>query len=306
MHKRLEALLVMCLALVFSAAAQASTFVPENSPMGTALGDVFQLGPWASPGTESKVSLSDNGSGGHILQIEPTVWTTVNLAGGTSIYTGTPLISNIYVTVKNQAGTLASGYSFTNYVGDNSVIGPYFGGEMRLSGQMVLTVLKGVINIVFDMTHAGGPPGGRTMVTAVGIPMTITYGPWVTGGVTMTNITTNIISVDGLSGIGVTLHPSSHATKHTLSTGGGYVSVSGGLPLEARTWTFYGTNQLMSAGQDGSVTMVTPMRSLSSSLGNQPAAGWLTLSFVPEPGTLLLLVSGAVGLAVVGRRRMRG
>ena len=76
--------------------------------------------------------------------------------------------------------------------------------------------------------------------------------------------------------------------------------------MEANTWTFDGTNQLMSANQDGSVTMVTPMRSISTVSGNQPSAGWLTLSFVPEPGTLLLLVSGAVGLAVVGRRRMRG
>jgi PEP-CTERM motif len=32
--------------------------------------------------------------------------------------------------------------------------------------------------------------------------------------------------------------------------------------------------------------------------------GTLTLNFVPEPGTLLLLGSGVAGLAILGRRRM--
>jgi hypothetical protein len=306
MRKRFEVLLIMCLALVLGATAQASTFVPENSPLVTALGDISRIGPWGSPGTEGMVSLSADGSGGHILQIEASVWSTVNMTGGTSMYTGVPLISSIYVTVKNQAGTLASGYSHTNFVGDNNLIGPYFGGQMRLSGQMVLTVFKGVIELVLDLTHAGGPPGGTTVQTAIGVPMTITFGPWVTGAITMTNVTTNIISVDGVSGVGVTLHPTSQATKHTLSTGGGYVSASGGLPMEAHTVTFYGTNQLMSASQDGNLTLVTPMRATTTISGNQPSAGWLTLSFVPEPGTLLLLVSGAVGLVVIGRSRMRG
>jgi hypothetical protein len=30
-----------------------------------------------------------------------------------------------------------------------------------------------------------------------------------------------------------------------------------------------------------------------------------TFTFVPEPGTVLLLVTGAAGLAIVGRKRMR-
>ena len=35
-----------------------------------------------------------------------------------------------------------------------------------------------------------------------------------------------------------------------------------------------------------------------------PSFATLTLTFVPEPGTLLLLASGVAGLAVLGRKRM--
>ena len=95
--------------------------------------------------------------------------------------------------------------------------------------------------------------------------------------------------------------------RHTLSTGGGYVSITGGLPLEYHTVTVSGTNNLQSASQDGQVTIVAPMRvdSTSAISGRYPSVVWTTYRFVPEPGALLLLVSGAIGLLVAGHRRLR-
>jgi hypothetical protein len=40
-------------------------------------------------------------------------------------------------------------------------------------------------------------------------------------------------------------------------------------------------------------------------VGNIPGSYSQTFAFVPEPGTLLLLVSGAAGLVLIGRRRVR-
>ena len=95
-------------------------------------------------------------------------------------------------------------------------------------------------------------------------------------------------------------------TQMTLSTGGGHVSLSFGLPLENHTVTVSGSNALVSAGQAGRVTVVSPLWiHLTSTQGNLPGAVKLHFEFIPEPGSLVLLVSGAVGLAVLGRRRMR-
>ena len=62
-----------------------------------------------------------------------------------------------------------------------------------------------------------------------------------------------------------------------------------------------------SAFDGHSVTLVTPIV-ISTNIGADApinAFGRMTLTFAPEPGTLLLLASGVAGLAVLGRKRMR-
>jgi len=44
---------------------------------------------------------------------------------------------------------------------------------------------------------------------------------------------------------------------------------------------------------------------LAGALPEGPLIGVLTLHFVPEPGTLILLGSGVVGLAIYGRRKVK-
>jgi hypothetical protein len=67
-----------------------------------------------------------------------------------------------------------------------------------------------------------------------------------------------------------------------------------------------GTNALASSNADGSIKMVSPFRISTGSLAGNVAGSMIkTFTFVPEPGTVLLLVTGAAGLAIVGRKRMR-
>ncbi len=65
-----------------------------------------------------------------------------------------------------------------------------------------------------------------------------------------------------------------------------------------------GTDSRDAAGL-GQVTLVAPGGLMSTLGGAFPLFVSMTLNFVPEPGTLLLLGSGIAGLAIVGRKRMR-
>jgi hypothetical protein len=305
--RRYSVLVIVVLALALPVTAQASTFIPADSTISVSLGSINAGAVPALPGTEGMVSLTDDGSGGHAIGLSASVWSTVNFGAGTSLYTGIPLISNIKVTMANNVATFTSGYSHTNFVGDNSVIGPYLGGESPLSGQMVLSIAQGVVMVTFDLAGVGGTPGSVQSPTALGVPIRVTASPWVTGPVPVTGITTNIVSLNGVTGAGITLRVTPSQNPPTLSTGGGYLSTGGGLPMELHTVTLTGPNNLLSESRDGTVTLVAPMRidTTAAISGRVPGAFWMDLTFVPEPGTMLLLVTGAIGLAVVGHRRLR-
>jgi hypothetical protein len=77
----------------------------------------------------------------------------------------------------------------------------------------------------------------------------------------------------------------------------------------------FNVNTVTSAGYDnrtpghvGRVLLVSPFKVITNAAGNLPGIARQTLDFggiVPEPGVLGLLVVGAAGLAIEGRRRMR-
>jgi hypothetical protein len=73
------------------------------------------------------------------------------------------------------------------------------------------------------------------------------------------------------------------------------------------TLTATGFDHRDASGQ-GTLQLVTPaLLTLKDPQGNEasdPIISVMTLNFVPEPGTLLLLASGILGLGMLGRRRM--
>jgi len=287
-----------------TAAASLATFVPEESRLNLAIGGLLpRVSFTALPDTEEHVSLIHNGMGGHDLLLEPTVFSTVNYGVGTSLYTGVPGFTNARITCKNEQATFESGYTHTNYVGNGSVIGPHLGGVAPLNGSLVLwAVHRPIVPVTLNL--AGGPPGIQVWAgSMLGFWIILTGGPWVTGAVSVTGITTNAISLDGVTGAAITISPTPSQHPKVLSNGGGFVSTNGGPPLEYHTVTIAGSNNLPSASQSGAITLVAPMR--VAFIDRTPATARMTLHFVPEPGTMLLLAAGAAGLCLLGRKRMR-
>lgn len=310
MWRRFTVLVLAAIACAIAGLTQAATFEPAASKISIALGATNAPGANAEDqGGAGTVTLISNGMGGHDVAMESSVWNTANFGSGTSLFTGIPVIDDIRVTARNDPGTFTSSFTQVNYLETpNTVVGPYLGGIARLNGSMVLWILNNPA-LAFDLYHVGGPGGGTSRQTLGGIPFTVTAGPWFTGPVPLTGITTNILSFNGVTGAGISLRLTPNQHGKVLSTGGGFVSINGGLPLEAHTVTLQGDNQLLSAAPSvsGAVTLVSPMRvNTSPSISGRVAGAiWMDLSFVPEPGTVLLLATGALGLVAVGRWRLR-
>lgn len=316
MHVLLSASLLLLLGL--AGTATAGTFVPGESPMSVKFGGLSTIEFNALPGTESLVGLGDqlvapflHGAGA-----ANTVWSTINFGPGTSLFTGVPLISNLKVTARNDAGFLQDGFTTgPNPMSNGAMgpIGPTFGGHIRLSGQTVILALGASVPV--NVAHVGGAFGETTTATILALATIVaTNGPFVTQSLVITAVTSNLISIPGRppgqrTGVGFTLDPQLTPTNEfvrTFNTTGGFQSISSGKAAENHTVTISGTNNLASGSKAGSVTVVAPLRiDVDTIAGVIPGFVKIKMAFVPEPGTMLLLVSGAVGLAVIGRRRMR-
>ena len=73
MRKLLSILAVLGMAFAVASTAQAGTFDPTNSLINFQLSGLAASEVYALPGTEAQVSLTDNGSQGHDLELGGTV-----------------------------------------------------------------------------------------------------------------------------------------------------------------------------------------------------------------------------------------
>jgi hypothetical protein len=195
------------------------------------------------------------------------------------------------VTISGSSLTTVTGISslrFTfsqNLTGSFSGIsgGPPGGGPMGVSGIAKICLIFGgpgcLANVPFPLTPtpggaAFGIGGTRTATGAVNI--TFQDAPWTIGQPVMTIHTPN-------------------STITTPALPGGFAH--GPASLTSSTAQPSGVVQL--------VTVSKVYTSLTGAFPEIPLTSVLTLHFVPEPGTLLLLGSGIAVLAALDRRRGR-
>jgi hypothetical protein len=194
------------------------------------------------------------------------------------ITTSVPLTSNatinsvVLTAVQNLSG------SFTGISG-----GPPGGGPMGLQGVAKICSLGfgpcSVSNVTIPLTPTTGGAGfglGGTQTVPGAVSLTMQHAAWTLGQPTMT------------------LHtPNSTITAPFIPLPGGFAH--GPASLTSSTAQPSGVVQLVAVSK--------VFTSLTGAFPEMPVTGILTLRFVPEPGTLLLLASGVSVLALYGRRK---
>jgi len=269
----------LLLAAVLAVGASARVGAAELTLTGGSLGiSIGALPPINFPCVSCPVVLNAptaNGNGNGFIE-DASVFTGA-IALPTALFTGVALIDGLTI------GGLANGEKVIEPLqgaGPRTTkvlrAGGGLGGPGPLTGNAFVNVLS-LFNLAVPLGVIGNT-GASTMVTAGTLMVAVNGTGWTTGE----------LKIDG-----ITTANTPNATANA--------------PEQINTVTFVGYDNRGPTpnGTGGVVQLISAFHVTTNAAGNLPGLAIQTLTFVPEPGTLLLLGSGVVGLALYGRRRLR-
>jgi hypothetical protein len=263
---RMRKLKALLFAAVFAMSVSTQASASIVTLVSGALGvSIGALPPIVFPNNSTPVVSVSSGGGSFT---EPASIFTGSVMLPTALFTGVALINGLTI------GNLANG---TKVISQGQPAGPRgsqliragggLGGPGPLTGSAFVNVL-GLFNLTVPLNIVGNT-GATTSVAAGTLFVTVLGTGWTTGTVTITGVTTG-----------------SPATNTVINVG-----------YDNRT-----------PGHNGVVQLISPFKVITNAAGNLPGLATQTLTFigaVPEPGTLLLVGSGVVGLMLYGGRRLR-